>query len=884
MTDYSLWEVILNGDSPTSTRVIDGVVQAITPTTAEQKLAKKNELKARGTLLMALPNKHQLKFNNHKDAKSLMEAIENRNIVDMEDHSLDELFNNLKIYQAEVKSSSSTSHTTQNIVFVSSQNTDSTNESVSAIPSVSGASTKPPTCIPPNVDNLSDAIIYSFFASQSNSHQLDNDDLKQIDADDFKEMDLKWQMAMLTMRARRDTRNKDTQRRIVPVETYTSNALVSQCDGVDTICVVLSSDFKLPNENHVLLRVPRENNMYDVDLKSVVLSGDLTCLFAKATLDESNLWHRRLGHINFKTMNKPVKERKNRTLIEATRTMLADLLLPISFWAEAVNTACYAQNRVLVTKPHNKTPYKLLLGRTPSIRFMRPFRCPVTILNTLDPLGKSDGKADKGFLVRYFNTDVDAPFNVKKNESEVYVSLRNSDTPKKHDDKTKRKAKGKSPIDLSTRVRNLSDEFKDFSSNSTKRVNAVSTPVTTIWPNLTNNTNSLNAASPSDNDVSLTFKIGGKSSFVDPSQYPDDPDMPALEDIVYSDDEEDVGAEADFSNLETNITVSPIPTTRVHKDHHVTQIIGDLTSAPETRSMARMRHTQEEGIDYEEVFAPLARIEAIHLFLAYASFISFMVYQMDVKSAFLYGTIKEEVYVCQPPRFEEPGYPDKVYKVVKALYGLHQAPRAWYETLSNYLLEHDGKSAKTLIDTKKLLLKDPDGKDVDLHIYRYLKGKPYLGLRYTMDSLFNLVAYSDSDYVRASLDRKYTTGGCQFLDCLPNEEIFVELARMGYEKPSTKLTFYKAFFLAQWKFLIHKIVQCMSAKKTKVFSNMRRIGKGFLGVETPLFDTILVQPQVHDVAKVNAEDEDDNEVSVAPTPPSPTPATTPPPPQQEHIP
>nr|GEU40855.1 hypothetical protein [Tanacetum cinerariifolium] len=203
--------ILLLKRSRNYSKVIDGVVQAITPTNVEQKLAKKNELKARGTLLMALLNKHQLKFNTHKDATSLMEAIDKRNKVDLEDHSLDELFNNLKIYEAEVKSSSSTSHTTQNITFVSSQNTDSTNEPVSEIPSVSCASTKPLTCILPNVDNLSDAVIYSFFASLSNSHQLDNDDLKQIDADDLEEMDLKWQMAMLTMRVRRFFRGYDTQ-------------------------------------------------------------------------------------------------------------------------------------------------------------------------------------------------------------------------------------------------------------------------------------------------------------------------------------------------------------------------------------------------------------------------------------------------------------------------------------------------------------------------------------------------------------------------------------------------------------------------------------------------------------------------------------------------
>ncbi|GJV81171.1 putative ribonuclease H-like domain-containing protein [Tanacetum coccineum] len=230
----------------------------------------------------------------------------------------------------------------------------------------------------------------------------------------------------------------------------------------DTECLVLSSDFKLLDESQVLLRVPRKDNIYSVDLKSIVPTGGLTCLFAKATIDESNIWHRRLGHINFKTMNKLVRgnlvkglpskifendhscvacqkgkqpkasyktklvnsiskplhmlhmdlfgptnvkslmknsyclvvtydfsrfswgikrefsiartpqqngiaERKNRTLIEAIRTMLVDSKLPTTFWAEVVNTACYVLNRVLVINPHNKTPYKLIRGRPPLI-------------------------------------------------------------------------------------------------------------------------------------------------------------------------------------------------------------------------------------------------------------------------------------------------------------------------------------------------------------------------------------------------------------------------------------------------------------------------------------------------------------------------------------
>nr|GEV18768.1 putative ribonuclease H-like domain-containing protein [Tanacetum cinerariifolium] len=291
----------------------------------------------------------------------------------------------------------------------------------------------------------------------------------------------------------------------------------------------------------------------------------------------------------------------------------------------------------------------------------------------------------------------------------------------------------------------------------TYRVNAISRPVTADGPNPTNSTNSFNTASPSDTVVSLNFRIARKYSFVDPSKYPDDPDMPKLEDIVYSDDEEDVGAEVDLSNLETNISGSPIATTKVHKDHNVNQIIGDLNSAPQTRSMTKMvkeqgglhqindedfhtcskwvfrnkkdergiviknkvrlvaqGHTQEEGIDYDEVFALVARIKAIQLFLAYASFMGFMVYQMDVQSAFLYGTIEEEVYVFQSPGFEDPDYPDKVYKVVKALYGLHQAPRAWYETLANYLLENGFQKGK--ID-KNLFIKKQKGDILLVHVY-----------------------------------------------------------------------------------------------------------------------------------------------------------------------
>nr|GEX68336.1 reverse transcriptase domain-containing protein [Tanacetum cinerariifolium] len=274
---------------------------------------------------------------------------------------------------------------------------------------------------------------------------------------------------------------------------------------------------------------------------------------------------------------------------------------------------------------------------------------------------------------------------------------------KKHDDKTKKEAKGKSPIESLTGYRNLSAKFKDFSDNSINEVNVAGTLVPVVGQFSPNNTNTFSADGPSNAAATPTY---GKSSCIDTSKLPDDLDMLELENITYSDDEDDVGVEADFNNLETSITVSLILTTRVHKDHH------------------------EEGIDYKEVFAPVARIEAIRLFLAYAFF-------MDLD------------------------YPDKVYNVVKALYGLHQAPRAWYETLANYLLRNGfqrGKIDQTLFIKRQKVKR----------IFRYLKGKPHLGLWYLKDLPFDLVAYSDSDYAGASLDRKSSTGGCQFLGLNPN--------------------------------------------------------------------------------------------------------------------
>ncbi|GJZ93576.1 ribonuclease H-like domain-containing protein [Tanacetum coccineum] len=326
MIDYSLREVIENGNAPLITKVVEGVETIIAPATAKEKAQRRLELKARSILLMGIPNEHQLKFNSIKDAKSLLQAIEKssevldqtfdrlqklisqleihgesisqedvnqkflrslspewnthtivwRNKPEIDTLSLDDLYNNLKIYEPEVKGTSSSSTNTQNVAFVSSNSTSSTNGAVNTAHGATTASTQATAVNSTTIDNLSDAVICAFFASQPNSPQLDNEDLQQINPDDLEEMDLRWQMAMLTIRARRflkntrrklyvngtktigfdkskvecynyhkrghfakecmaqrnqENRNRDNTRRVVPVEITTYNALIS-CDGL----------------------------------------------------------------------------------------------------------------------------------------------------------------------------------------------------------------------------------------------------------------------------------------------------------------------------------------------------------------------------------------------------------------------------------------------------------------------------------------------------------------------------------------------------------------------------------------------------------------------------------------------------------------------------
>nr|GEV19175.1 copia protein [Tanacetum cinerariifolium] len=833
-----------NGNVHPITKVVEGVETIIAPSTAEEKSQRRLEFKP-------IEKRFGRNAATKKSQRNLLkQQYENftassskRNKPEVETLSLDDLYNNLKIYESEVKGTSSSNSNTHNIAFLSSNSTSSTNGAVNTAHRVSTASSQVNTVNSSSIDNLSDVVICAFLASQPSSPQLVNEDLEQIHLDDLEEMDLKWECRALR---HWDNKQKEATRRNVPIETPASIALVS-CDGLggydwsdqaedgptnfaltaysstssnsevstDSNCSssCLENIKILKEQNEQLLKDLRASKIsvitYKTGLESVeerllvykknefVCEEDIkllkreiyikeiidkckTCLGynvvpppytgnfmplkpnlfgleefvdkpivsepttknpvvetseAKASTDKSkpkvkkNTIKPSFAKIEFvkskeqvkslrkttvkqglvslttarpvntaqprKTVNSP-RQMKNvfnkghstvkspfykktafansnltqkvnivrsKTVNTARPKIVVNAVLEnrvndvkasacwvwksktkvidhvskhnsalitlkkfdyidaqgnmsylldykeidggyVSFGgnpkggkitgsgtielAEAVNTTCYVQNRVLVVKPHDKTPYELFNGRTPALGFMRPFGYHVTILNTKDHLGKFNGKVDEGFFVGYsFNSKAFRVFNSRTRI--VKENLHISDHGKKVNEVPRQESKCK-------------DQEKENNDNSINNVNIAST-------------NRVSDVGANSNNY-LSF----------------DPEMLALEDIStfnFSSDHEDDDELANMNNLDTTIQVN----------------------------------------------------------------------HMDVKSVFHYKKIEEEVYVCQPLGFEDPDFPDKVYKVKKALYGLHQAPIAWYKTLSTYLLDngfHKGKIDKTL--------------------------------------------------------------------------------------------------------------------------------------------------------------------------------------------
>ncbi|GKC24264.1 putative ribonuclease H-like domain-containing protein, partial [Tanacetum coccineum] len=668
----------------------------------------------------------------------------------------------------------------------------------------------------------------------------------------------------------------------------------------DSECLALSSDFKLPDENQVLLRIPRQNNMYSFYLENIVPSEGLDCLITKATVDESNKWHRRLGHVNFKNLNKLVKGNLVRGLhskiFQNDHTCVAcqkgkehkasckakivssisqplqllhmDLFGPIS--VRSINHKTYC---LVITDDYSRFSWVFILrtkNETSGIlkdfirqienqlnQKVKTIRCDngtkfknrdiiefcgskgikreYSNARTLQQNGVAERKnitlikVARTMLVDLFLPNTFWAEAVSTTGTQDNIDARNSEmeadpaqeyfvlpiyssytsTIKSSEAKNEAKALRK---EFAQDTEDLLLQAGAARATSTNTVNTTSTPVSTNSP-----LNVFSTVGPTINITDL-----------------DDSQIPALEDIYDNPSDgiftnasyDDEGAVADFTNLGSTVNVSPIPTSRIHSSHPTTQILGDPKSAVQTRSKEELLQFKiqkvwilvdlpygKKAIGTKWVYrnkkderGVVVRNKARLVAQGYRQEEGIDYDKMDVKSAFLYGTIYEDVYVSQPPGFVDPKFPKKVYKVVKALYGLHQAPRAWYATLSTFLLKsgyrrgaidktlfikkdkndimlvqiismgeltfflglqvkqkEDGifisqdkyvaeilkkfdfasvKTASTPIETQKSLTKDEEVSDVDVHLYRSMIGSLMYLTAFRPDIMVAVCAYS----------------------------------------------------------------------------------------------------------------------------------------------
>nr|GFB18652.1 putative ribonuclease H-like domain-containing protein [Tanacetum cinerariifolium] len=310
--------------------------------------------------------------------------------------------------------------------------------------------------------------------------------------------------------------------------------------------------------------------------------------------------------------------------------MLADAKLPVTFWAEAVNIACYVQNRVLVNKYQNNTPYELFNGRTPAIGFLKPFGCHVMIINTLDNLGKFEAKGDKGAGPNWL-FDIDS-----LTKSMNYV-----------------------PVDAGINSTNLSRTIDAANQEVKKDVSSLRYIVLPHWAHDA----LLESSSSKPHDESSTQVPKGSGNLNSTASLSNPP----------------------ADQMETLTMESPIPTV---SSPVPTACLNDSPEPScEARLISKRVANQEETPSLDNILLLTNRFKHILGVTTSSDETIGVEVDMDVKGDFLYGTIDEEVYVIQPPGFQDPAFPAKVYKVEKAMYGLHQAPRAWYGTLSKYLLK-----------------------------------------------------------------------------------------------------------------------------------------------------------------------------------------------------
>nr|GEU63366.1 putative ribonuclease H-like domain-containing protein [Tanacetum cinerariifolium] len=1057
-------EIIENGNAPILTKTVDGKETVIPPTSVEEKAQRKAELKARITLLIALPNEHYLKFNSYKDAKTLIQAIENRfrEVIEQTYERIQKLISQLEIHdevihQEEINkkflrslSQEWTMHTivwrnkleietlSLDDLFNNLKDYESTDVNTASTQGVADSST--------TVENLSDAVIYFFFAGQPSNPQLDNEDLQQIHSDDLEEIDLRFDKSKVECfnchkrghfaRECRAPRNQDSK-----IKEPIRSQIIDKCKiglGYNDVLPPYTGNFMPPKPDLVYPSLDDFVDKYvsksEVEKPTIEFNEPKTArkenkapiiedwvsernivpraVSMKSSIKSVNAARQKFSKAATVNNARPVNTAHPKTTMNAAKRRTyfsnsAHLIGKRPIQSKTTSKNRFINQRVnavrnkLVNTARPKAVLNAVKGNevyavkasacwetNPILQFMKKLIEDLLHLEVIPKEEKLLGKKGKQHRascktktvnsisqpLQMLHMDLFGPTFVKSLMKKMFCLVVTDDFSSSKDSP----GAGFKP--------SMEEENKDAKDpgNKVSKVSSIKEPRVNQEKNANvNNTNNINTISPTDNAAGIKDNVVNENIVYGCA---DDPNMPDLDEISRFSDAENDDSGADMNILDTYFHVSHVPTIRIYKDHPLEQVIRDKHSAPLTMRMSKnleghglvstvnqrtnhkdlhnclfacffitngtqkgskwgfrnkldergiviknkarlvaQGHTHEEGIDYDEVFAPVSRIKAIRLFLAYASFKDFVVYQMDVKSAFLYGKIKKEVYVCQPPGFEDPDFFDKVYKVKNVLYGLHQAPRAWYETLSTYLLDNglqrgmidktffierdksdillvqvyvddiifgftrkeicnefekmmhkkfqmsymgeltfflglqvkqnkdgifisqdkyvneilnkfgfsDVKIAST--PTHKTLLKDKKGEYVDEHLYRsmigslmyltslrpdimfavcactrfqvnlknshlhavkmifrYLKGQPKLGLWYPKDLPFDLVAYTNSDYAGASLDRKSTTGGCQFLGCRDsNEKKLIQMIKIHDKNVADLLT--KAF-------------------------------------------------------------------------------------------
>ncbi|GKB50264.1 retrovirus-related pol polyprotein from transposon TNT 1-94 [Tanacetum coccineum] len=526
-----------------------------------------------------------------------------------------------------------------------------------------------------------------------------------------------------------------------------------------------------------------------------------------------------------------IVERRNRTLVEAARTMLRAAKVPLFFWAKAIATTCFTQNRSLVIPQHEKTPYHIINDRKPSVKFFHIFGSLCYIVRdgkNLDKIKEKDHvSSDPGPQCSTTVLEQDSlspgPQSLENVPQIAETVTTSNELELLYSPMFSELLNGTSPIvskSSAVHAANNPDKRQQHNTTHTSTTTDVADPPplnihsthqtptqvpthayflstpsfrTTLDKRSSIRTSHWKSFSISSNKTSTRNRwrdvyVRTHRERTEPKNIKeamaDSAWIESMQEELHQFDRLDVWELVDRPLCKNVINLKWLWKNKRDEENTVIR--------NKSRLVAK-GYAQKEGIDFEESFAPVARLEAVRLFIAYAAHKSFIVYQMDVKTSFLYGPLKEEVYVNQPDGFVDPYHPDKVYRLKKALYGLKQAPRAWYDELSNFLIyqsprgifinqakyaqeilkKHVDLSGTPVDQTKYhsmvralmyLIASRPDivhatcyyaryqAKPTEKHliavkrIFRYLKDSINMGLWYPKDTGFDLTAFSDSDH------------------------------------------------------------------------------------------------------------------------------------------